>query len=132
MPGIASLEQYLLRMTKNQLIDGRRKRAVEQKHLNELAASRPQEQVTEDEYTLKEYLAVAEDAINRLPEKQKKVFLLRHRQDYTLDQIAAATGSSWEAVHKNLVRAVSTIKKELQQNSKMFSVLLLFLMNAKK
>lgn len=130
MIGIASLEQYLLRMTKNQLLDGRRKMAVEQKHLKALYTTPTEAPTVIAAYTFKEYIAAATAAINRLPEKQKTVFLLRHQQDYTLHQIAAMTGSSWEAVHKNLVRAVRFIKQHLRENSDWFVVFLLFFGNS--
>lgn len=114
--GILSLEKYLLRMAKNRLLDHLKQKATEQKHLHRLAVTDSVPSYADDGLLLKEYHQIAWDAINNLPQKQKEVFLLRHREDMTVDEIAAATGSNKAAVQKNLVRAVQFIKEQLRSH----------------
>lgn len=112
--GILSLEKYLLRMAKNQLLDHLKKQAIEQKYRNRLEVADRAPANGEEELLLKEYHQLAQDAIGKLPDKQREVFLLRHRHDLTLDEIARSTGSSRAAVQKNLVRATRFIRDYLR------------------
>lgn len=114
--GILSLEKYLLRMVKNQLLDQLKKKTTEQKYLQQLPAAEHIPSYADDGMLFKEYHEIAWNAINNLPKKQKEVFLLRHRNDMTLDEIAEITGNTKAAVQKNLVRAVQFIKDKLRNH----------------
>ncbi len=114
--GILSLEKYLQRMAKNKLLDHLKKQTTEQQHIHRLSVVKSITAYADDDLLFKEYHQIAWDAINKLPEKQKEVFLLRHRGDMTLDEIASATGSTKAAVQKNLTRAVHFIKDQLRSH----------------
>lgn len=100
-------------MAKNRLLDHLKREATHQKHLLQLPIADNIPAYADEGLLLKEYHQIALDAINKLSQKQQEVFLLRHREDMTIDEIAAATGSSRAAVQKNLVRAVRFIKQQL-------------------
>ena len=114
--GIISLEKYLMRMARNKLLDYLKKQATEQKHLNRLSIEGTVPSNVSNDLLFKEYNQIAWNAINRLPEKQREIFLMRHRQDMTLDEIAAVLHSNRAAVQKNLTRAVNSIKSRMRRH----------------
>jgi RNA polymerase sigma factor (sigma-70 family) len=134
--GITSLEKYLMRSTKNQLLDYRKKENREQRHRRSLSGAPGTRLVDTDtadkEMDFKEYLDVAKAAIDLLPDRQREVFLLRHKGNMTTDQIAQAIGSNPGAVRKNLARAVHFMKQHLRENSDWLGLLVLLFMDGKK
>lgn len=54
------------------------------------------------------------DAVARLPSDYREVFLARHVEHRSLDDIAAALGRSPEAVRKLWTRALLALRKDLQ------------------
>ena len=115
--GIISLEKYLLRMAKNQLLDNLKKQATEQKYLGRLQVEESIPSPANTDLLFREYHQIAWNAIDQLPAKQKEVFLLRHRQDMTVDEIAGTLQCSRAAVQKNLTRAVRFIKDQLRHQA---------------
>jgi RNA polymerase sigma factor (sigma-70 family) len=116
LAGINSLEHYLQRIARNILIDRRRAKAVQQKYYGQLIDTDRIEAQAEEDYLLKQYHLIARDAINRLSNRQREIFLLRHSGDLSLAEIAAQTRSTIPAVQKNLTRAVQFIKACLINN----------------
>ncbi len=116
LAGINSLEHYIQRIARNLLIDRQRERAVQQKYYGQILSTDRIEAQAEEDYLLKQYHIIARDAINRLSDKQREIFLLRHSGDLSLAEIAAHTGSTIPAVQKNLTRAVQFIKACLINN----------------
>jgi RNA polymerase sigma-70 factor (family 1) len=125
--GILSLEKYLMRMARNKLLDHLKKQATERKHIGWLSVEETVPSNVSNELLLKEYNQIAWNAINQLPEKQREIFLMRHRQDMTLDEIAAALHSNRAAVQKNLTRALHFIKTRLHHHDE-WGLLILYLL----
>ncbi|QEC42974.1 RNA polymerase sigma factor [Pseudobacter ginsenosidimutans] len=115
--GILSLEKYLMRMARNQLLDNLKKQATEQKYLSRVTVEETISSHPNSDLLFREYHQMAWNAINQLPAKQKEIFLLRHLQDMTLDEIAGTLQSSRAAVQKNLTRAVRFIKDQLRHQA---------------
>jgi RNA polymerase sigma-70 factor (ECF subfamily) len=63
--------------------------------------------------SLREQVALVWNAAERLPEKQKNVFLLRFLQDMDLAEIAAAMGMKLGTVKTHLYRAIQTVRNQL-------------------
>ena len=116
LAGINSLEHYLQRIARNILIDRRRAKALQQKYYGRLTGTDRIEAQAEEDYLLKQYHLIARDAINRLSDRQREIFLLRHSGDLSLAEIATQTRSTIPAVQKNLTRAVQFIKTCLLNN----------------
>jgi RNA polymerase sigma-70 factor, ECF subfamily len=55
-------------------------------------------------------------SVERLPEKAREVVLLHYFSDLTHDQIAAALGTSPQAVHGRLLRARRKMAEDLRRN----------------
>jgi RNA polymerase sigma-70 factor, ECF subfamily len=62
---------------------------------------------------LQERVAAIWTAAERLPEKQRTVFLLRFVEDMDLLQIAAATGMKEGTVKTHLFRALRAVRERL-------------------
>jgi RNA polymerase sigma-70 factor (ECF subfamily) len=54
-------------------------------------------------------------ALDRLPSRQRAVFVLRHYEDYPLDRIAAELGLSEGTVKSHLSRALVKLREELKE-----------------
>lgn len=67
----------------------------------------------EDQLLLKQRVAAIWTAAERLPEKQRTVFLLRFVEDMDLLEIAAATGMKEGTVKTHLFRALRAVRERL-------------------
>ncbi len=123
---IRSLEDYLFRMAKNQLFDLMKKDQAKLKMIRRLV---PQEtdSGTDDELTFREYRKVAMEAITRLPERKRRVFLMRVEDEMSLDEIAAALKISRSAVKKHLYSAMEHVKEYLRLHAE-WTIGLVFLL----
>ncbi|MBW8683765.1 RNA polymerase sigma factor [Chitinophaga rhizophila] len=126
--GVASLEGYLRRSARNLLLDIFRRQALEKKYMEQQGAVQHTQVSADDNLQLKEYHELAKQAIALLPQKQREVFILRHQQDMTLEEIAVYTNSSYDAVRKNLHRAVQFIKSFLKDHGEWVVCLVLLLL----
>jgi len=115
-----SLEFYLLRMARNQLVDHARLRKIKWKHERAFAAAQSSDPILpEEELQLREYLKVAREAVNLLPARRSSVFQLNVLQGYSLDEVSDITGLSKEVVKKQLFKAKRFILKYLHENGGM-------------
>ncbi len=115
---VRSFEDYLFRMAKNRLVDLVRKSQSGLKAIHHL---RPVEQElnspTEEAVAYREYHRLAREAITRLPEKKRTVFLMSAEDGLSLDEIAARLNISRSAVKKHLHTATVQIKAYLRSNA---------------
>jgi RNA polymerase sigma-70 factor (ECF subfamily) len=114
---IDSFKPYLYRSAKNLLLDEIRKnqakaRATEilKPQSEELAES------SDDKLVYDQYYKVAEEAISRLSEKRRQIFLLRTREELSLDEIAANLSISKSVVKKQLYAGITFVRHYIQQH----------------
>lgn len=75
----------------------------------------------------KEFQQILNDAINRLPEKQRQAFILSKQQFLKREEVAKVLNFSPETVKSNLERAMKSVRTYCQQQLKDLPfVLLLF------
>lgn len=68
-----------------------------------------------------------QSAVEKLPQQQKKVFLLAKREELSYDEIAARLGISRETVKVHMVKALAYLRTYLRRlNSMLFIISLLF------
>ena len=79
---------------------------------------------SEDDLFFKEYMALAENAINQLPPKGKQVFIMRYKEHLDLHQIAAKLDISPNTVKVHLNRSSRAVKEYLRLNSDLIFILL--------
>jgi RNA polymerase sigma-70 factor (ECF subfamily) len=115
--GDSSLATWLMRIAVNLAHDYRKNRrrafwrkfcSMEQMgHATVRDAQRSPEQAVLDA----EMMAKVQFAVDRLPERQRIVFLLRFIEEMSLDEIACATGLETGTVKTHLYRAVRAVRR---------------------
>lgn len=116
---VRSFEDYAYTLAKNLLFN-----LLKRKKLNERVMELLYHQSTvnsepapDQELLYKQYYQSAIEAINRLPEQKRRIFLLRTQEGLSLGEIAAEMGISVSAVKKHLYAAFDTVKDTLRQNT---------------
>ena len=112
---------WLTRITINQSIDGyrrvRRRRTSEEPleeegHVRAVAADDPSPERRVMGREISERITAA---LSGLPEKQRSVFVLRHYEEMSLEQIADCLGMSLGTVKSSLHRAIHRLRDRLQE-----------------
>lgn len=128
LPALSSFEHYLLRMTRNRIIDGIRKNQLHQQYIQQEAVTMPETASDpESDYRLKEYNQVAQLALQQMTGKRRIVFELHTQEDMTLEQIGQSLNISRSATKKHLYAATRLIKEALQKNGEWLGTLFLLL-----
>ncbi|SFC54805.1 RNA polymerase sigma-70 factor, ECF subfamily [Parapedobacter composti] len=116
---VTSFSGYLFISCRNQTFAVLKKRAAEKK-LQPLVEQQIQ---WEHEYELEAeednsgiYRALLEQAVEKLPEQQKKIYKLSRYQHLKYAEIAQRLGISKETVKTQIYHAVKSIKKELKHH----------------
>lgn len=117
-------KSWLLRITVNMSIDhlrrrGRMPRFVATEELRQVGQEVVEEHVAlrspSDAVSDAELGSLIRKAVDKLPEKQKVVFVLRHYEGLLLKEIAEVLGCTEGTVKTHLFRATGKLRDELQQ-----------------
>lgn len=65
-----------------------------------------------------EFRRRVQDAVALLPESQREVFVLRHFEDMTLEEIAVARGCALGTVKSSLHRAAAAVRERLERGAR--------------
>ncbi len=123
---VNSFEKYVYTIAKNKLLNLLKHQDFKNKlHLNFSASKDLFESNTEKGILYDEYHKIALQAIDKLPEKRKEVFLLSTQGGLSLDEIASHLGISKSRVKQQLYSAKDYIKKYLTENAEWLLVLIL-------
>ncbi|MDF2191400.1 sigma-70 family RNA polymerase sigma factor [Paraflavitalea sp. CAU 1676] len=128
LPALDQFETYLLRMTRNRIIDLHRHRKVEEAFLRAEASATPS--LAPDPVaalTYKEYNQAAQQALRDMTDKRKLVFELHTQHDQTLEEIGRTVGISRSAAKKHLHAATRLIKEALLKHGDWIGSLCLLL-----
>ena len=112
--GEAAVTTWFHRVVVNASLDVMRKRRTVPMVLEELpdrpgrSGPRPEERAGRNEIREK-----IRRAVHRLPERQRDVFLLKHFEEMSVKEVAAALGLAEGTVKVHLSRAVHALKEEL-------------------
>lgn len=127
LPAIQSFQAYVFRMARNMMVSQFRKKTVQKKATQALSLQgEPVTNRPADDILFIEYHAIAREAINRLPPRQRQIFELRTGEDLSLNEIAVHLGISLAAVKKQLYAAIDFIKDHLRRHAGWLTGLVLF------
>lgn len=121
---VESFENYLFRSLTNQIFDFQRRRMMKTEDialqpLSDLGSTR------HPELSFKELQGIYEDALNRLPEKQRIVFLMSREQGLSQKQIAEEKDISVNTVNNHIKSALKSIRRDLGEYSEALPVIVL-------
>lgn len=123
---INSFKSYIYQMTKNLVLDHIRRTQVQEKILCRLQSNVDEnENTSEDLLIYKDYLGIAQEAINKLTEKRRRIFLMRTQEDLSLDQIAADLHISRSVVKKQYYTSVTLIREHIERQTHLSSGMLI-------
>ena len=72
--------------------------------------------LTPDELAFRELGRMYQDAVSKLPARQKEIFQLRREQELSFEQIATRLGISKNTVKNQMVSALRSIRKDISEN----------------
>ena len=128
-PGL-SFQAYLFRMTKNHILDFLSKGATDSRIQQQLILSVDYyRSSTEEEIIYNEYLTLAEQVINQMPERRRQVFRLKNEQGMSYEQIASHLGVSKNTVKSHLVAATAHLRNVFRMYPDKPAILLLIFLH---
>lgn len=115
------ISHFLFKITKDLVWNYLKKESKESQQQLQYAlewnASNPP--TAESELILKDYLAIAETAINLLPEKRREVFLLHYQGNLDNEEIARQLDISESTVRVHLSKAIQFLRNYLKSHPDM-------------
>ena len=121
LPGIACFDAYLFTIARNHAFNCLKQIAREKNRKREwvnnvlnLAVNNPEQDAIADHGKL------IDDAIELLPPRQKKVYLMSRKEGLKQEEIATQLNISLETVKKHMVLALRFLKNHLRTNSSFF------------
>lgn len=124
---IVSIRAWMLRLTRNHLLNGLKRKAHEEALLREIRAGlSDNHQPTEDALQYRELEKQLQLAIAALPPQQQRCYLLSRDEGMKHDEIAGTLGISQETVKKHIMAAVQSIKKKLTRSGNLLPEFFLF------
>lgn len=125
LPSIENYRSYIYSMAVNAVYAHFRRASVEQKILKKIWRGMTEQQSTTDEIMeFKESEALINQAVEKLPPQQKKIYLLSRRSGLSHDQIADELHISKRTVSNQVTEALKAIKLHLGKATAI--ILLLF------
>lgn len=116
LAGIEHLEPYLQRMAKNRLLDLLKLQKIQMGHIGNFARSQEQSlELTQDQLQLKEYMTIARQGIEALPERRRQILTLSVFEGLSIDEIASRMDLSRDVVKKQLQKARAFLKAWIAQ-----------------
>jgi RNA polymerase sigma-70 factor (family 1) len=119
---VRSLGDYLFIVAKRLLFDRLKHEKLRQKVETELAGyfggkASTAENSPEHVVLFKQYQEMAQKVIGQLPDFQRDIFLMRTRDEKSLDEIAAAMNISKATVKRNLSKAIEQFRDFFKDNA---------------
>ena len=127
LKNVTCFRAYLYQCAKNLMIDEIRRNQTREKVF--LMIKDDTEETVEElesDIIYGEYFQMAQDAINLLPEKRKRIVEMRTKEDLSLDEIAAQLNISKFVVKKQLYTGLHFVKSYLQKYAELTLLLTLF------
>lgn len=129
---IDNLSAYINRMTRNQVLNGMKRRAHEESLIRELYPSGESHNPTEEAALGKELEQLLHKAIAQLPAQQQNVYRMSRIEGLKHDDIAHRLNISRETVKKHMMAALRSVKQYLQENGNTIGLLAICLLEVRR
>lgn len=115
---VQHFEAYVRRSVKNRILNKLKQQEFHQR-LGKAIVERTEKNVEEVEESLQfnEYFKTAQEAIIKLPEKRRIIFLLSTQEGMSLDDIAISMNVSKSRVKQQLYKAIAFVKLYLKKHA---------------
>ena len=120
---IDNLPAYINRMTRNQVLNGMKRKAHEESLIRELHPYREDHSPTEEAAIGKELEQLLHKAIGQLPTQQQKVYRMSRIDGRKHEDIANELNISRETVKKHMMAALRSVKQYLENNGNTIGLL---------
>jgi RNA polymerase sigma-70 factor (family 1) len=121
---VGNFEKYLFRSLSNQVTDFHRKKVLQTEDIQTLPLAKLGS-TGQPELSFKELERLYQDALNRLPEKQRIVFLMSREEGLSQKQIAEQNSISVNTVNNHIKSAMKSLRKDLGEYSEALPVIIL-------
>jgi RNA polymerase sigma-70 factor (ECF subfamily) len=112
--GDSKLSSWLYRIAMNLFIDKTRRKHLKLVELDEKIYEKPAPDLTPDVAIQSQATQIQiQQALSKLPPRQRSIFVMRHYNELMLREIAEALGISEGTVKAQLFRAIQKLQKEL-------------------
>jgi RNA polymerase sigma-70 factor, ECF subfamily len=112
--GDSKLSSWLYRIAMNLCIDKSRRKRLQMVELDEKIYEKPATEATPDVAIQSRAMQVQiQEALTKLPPRQRSIFVMRHYDELMLKEIAEALDISEGTVKAQLFRAIQKLQKEL-------------------
>ncbi|HKI88679.1 MAG TPA: RNA polymerase sigma-70 factor [Draconibacterium sp.] len=110
-----SFESYLFSIAYNSTLGYLRKKATEKKYIDYIKSIQKVtlDSLVENKLDLKIFNQKLKEAINSMPPRQREVFKLKHKENFTYKEIAQKLNISVNTVENHMVKSHRFLKKEL-------------------
>lgn len=125
---IDNLPAYINRMTRNQVLNGMKRKAHEESLIRELHPGREDHNPTEEAALGKELEQLLHKAIGQLPAQQQKVYRMSRIEGLKHEDIANELNISRETVKKHMMAALRSVKQYLEENGNTIGLLAICLL----
>ncbi|RAK29173.1 RNA polymerase sigma-70 factor, ECF subfamily [Chitinophaga ginsengisegetis] len=129
---IDNLPAYINRMTRNQVLNGMKRRAHEESIIRELYPFREDHNHTEEAALGKELEQLLHKAIGQLPAQQQRVYRMSRLEGLKHDDIAYQLNISRETVKKHMMAALRSVKQYLEDNGNTIGLLAICLLEVRR
>ncbi|NML22092.1 RNA polymerase sigma-70 factor [Pseudoflavitalea sp. G-6-1-2] len=128
LTNVESFQNYLFKITKNQVLNYIRGCRVQQriKEAQQLT-DEPFTEDTDHKLVLNQYYQMAAEAIEQLPAGRKQVLKMSIDEGLTLDEIAEKLGISKSGVKNQLYAGIAHVRQYLERNAGITTLLYVFL-----
>ena len=112
-----SFESYLFTIAYNTALGYLRKKATEKSYIEYVKSVQvvSEEAIAEEILDLSIFNQKLEEAINSMPPRQREVFKLKHKENFTYKEIAKKLNISVNTVENHMVKSHNFLKKELNK-----------------
>jgi RNA polymerase sigma-70 factor (family 1) len=118
LPHIERPDAYILTIASRHTLDHIKSNLNQAKMAQQLSytMANASSNVTEETLLYRQSLELVEQAVERLPEQQRKVYSLSRKEGYTNDEIAHQLNISRHTVRNHLAEALRSIRRYLNDN----------------